>query len=208
MTLYFPDAEHPGNEFGVSVLPQHYMRRHYSDNCFYFAINPACQRESGANLGMVFMASVFVEFDRERKRLGFAPSPCALPRNFPRQPNTVTGTRPFRDPATSCTPEAVSCGSDNGPAFGILPVISGVLLGLAVVYFLWSLRPHRKRKVGASAGGASAEGAPAPVDRQEDEDVALLNLDEGPRADNYDDPLFVGAGGRNQRDVAQFAPVQ
>ena len=180
MTFFFPDADsidpvtgEATHEFGVEVLPQHYLRKEYGDQCFYFAVNPGCQDETGANLGMVFMASVFVEFDRERGRLGFSSSPCALPGPPGRRLTTVTEPRRIA-PGASCAPvDGVGCpAAGPGSRVSWLLIGSCIFLGGAVIYFFWSWNspgaPAKPRP--ASVGGATVA--------NDEDDVALIHLQD------------------------------
>ena len=143
VTFMLPVAGRPGFEFGVSMLPLHYLRESQDGRghgCYNFAILPWCLAQSGSNLGMSFLNNVYAEFDRDpaNRRLGFAGSACATG-VFDRElaENIVTSARRIAT-VTSC--EALSDVECPGPNTDMQTYIFYGSLGLSVVCLLFAIR--------------------------------------------------------------------
>ncbi|XP_012586427.1 PREDICTED: beta-secretase 2 [Condylura cristata] len=103
ISIYLRD-ENASRSFRITILPQLYIQpvmvASLSYGCYRFGISPSA---NALVIGATVMEGFYVVFDRARKRVGFAASPCAgvsvSPGNLPRAAEWgALGTLPSNEP--------------------------------------------------------------------------------------------------------------
>ncbi|XP_060040752.1 beta-secretase 2, partial [Erinaceus europaeus] len=139
---YFPQisiylrAESANSSFRLTILPQLYIQPvtvvGLSYRCFRFGISPSA---NALVIGATVMEGFYVVFDRARKRVGFAASPCAEVAGT--LVSDISGPFSTEDVAGSCVPAL-------GPREPLLWVVSYALLtvcGLVLLTLVALLLP-------------------------------------------------------------------
>ncbi|XP_049641387.1 beta-secretase 2 [Suncus etruscus] len=106
---YFPKisiylrAENASTSFRITILPQLYIQpvtvASLNYECYRFGISPSA---NALVIGATVMEGFYVVFDRARKRLGFAASPCAEIAGVP--VSEISGPFSTADVASNCVP--------------------------------------------------------------------------------------------------------
>ncbi|XP_054983348.1 beta-secretase 2 isoform X1 [Sorex araneus] len=106
---YFPKisvylrGENASTSFRITILPQLYIQpmvvSSLSYECYRFGISPS---SNALVLGATVMEGFYVVFDRARKRVGFAASPCAEVAGVP--VSEISGPFSTDDAASDCVP--------------------------------------------------------------------------------------------------------
>jgi len=127
---------------------------------------------------MSFLNNVFVEFDRENKRVGFASSTCATG-NLAERLVTVQPPQPYGNPST-CEPNTKLRCPDDPPRFGpVFWTFVGAACLMLLVSLAYSIRTWRLK------------GAAARAKRQQALQFENLGLDAGNLSDDSDDALLL-----------------
>uniref|UniRef100_A0A8D1F462 Peptidase A1 domain-containing protein n=1 Tax=Sus scrofa TaxID=9823 RepID=A0A8D1F462_PIG len=138
ISIYLRD-ENSSRSFRITILPQLYiqpmMGAGLNYECYRFGISPST---NALVIGATVMEGFYVVFDRARKRVGFAASPCAEIAGAP--VSEISGPFSTEDVASNCVPALPV----NEPILWIvsytLMSVCGIILLILIILLLLPLR--------------------------------------------------------------------
>eukprot|EP00040_Diaphanoeca_grandis_P043137 m.267111 g.267111 ORF g.267111 m.267111 type:complete len:573 (+) comp71131_c0_seq1:153-1871(+) len=136
LQFYFDDADNSDKQIGVTIKKEHYLKQSKSRlGCYWLYVVPDCVGGVGTVLGITFLSSIYVEYNRANKTFGMASTECQG--SGDNTNNTFSFPKRLQ---SSCEKVSTECDIHSTmstiaiAAFVVIPV--SALVGIAAIYVI------------------------------------------------------------------------